>query len=138
MYNTHNAARATGQGNCDTPRYFVSTKRGWRRYVPPTGEAPFAVMHRGRWCPVFRAATDAEYFRDHPEAAWRFTVRRFSASYFTFESITRDGSTIADGDVWDVYGKLDYCGGSPRERLRRAARRLLADPNRAYPAAWVA
>lgn len=99
------------------------------------GEAPFAVMHRGRWCAVFCAATDAEYFRDHPEAAWLFTVRRHNRDYFTFKIVTRDGSTIADGDVWDVYGKINHASvDTPRERLRAAVERLLADPNRSYGA----
>ncbi len=139
MYNTHNAARATGQGNCDTPRYFVSTKRGWRRYVPPTGEAPFAVQIRDKWHLVHRAATDSEFFAAHPGSPYRMTVRRHSRDYFEFRIITRDGSTIADADTWDVYGKIDHASeDTPRERLRAATERLLADPNRAYPAAWAA
>jgi hypothetical protein len=90
-------------------------------------------MYRGRWCPVFRGATDAEYFAAHPEAAWRWTTQQFSRDYFTFRIITRDGSTIADGDRWDFEAAVNRVGGgSPLERLRRAASRLLTDPNRAY------
>lgn len=119
----------------DHPRYLIETKRGLRPYnLQPGEEVPFAVMYRGQCCLVVRAATDAEYFTDHPEAAWRFTAyhRQWHLpGYFDFEIVTSDGSTVATGDLWDVYGKLGYCGGSPRERLRRAARRLLTDPNRA-------
>lgn len=135
MY-TDTAQRAMQSGS--SPRYYVETQRGMRPYAP-TGEAPFMVQVRGKWCLVYRAATDAEYFADHPEAAWRFTVRRHSRDYFEFRIITRDGRTIADGDTWDVYGKIDHASeDTPRDRLRAAAERLLADPNRAYPAAWAA
>lgn len=121
------------------PCYFIATKRGMRPYDLRPGDAvPFAVMHRGRWCPVFRAVADTEYFADHPMAQHRMTARRHSRNYFEFRIITRNGSTIADGDTWDIYGAADYGGGSPLERFRRVARCLLADPNRAYPAAWVA
>ena len=121
-------------------RYFIATKRGLRPYnLRPGDEVPFAVQVRGKWCLVYRAAPDAEYLTGHPEAAWRFTARRHSRDYFEFRIVTRDGSTIADGDVWDVYGKLDHSsGGTRRDRLRMAVERLLADPNRAYPAAWAA
>lgn len=133
----NNAHSANRSGS--SPRYFIETRRGMRPYMPSGGDAPFAVMHRGRWCLVYRGCADAEYFADHPEAAWRFTVRRHSRDYFEFRIITRDGGTIADGDRWDVYGKLDHAsGGTPRERLRAAAEQLLVDPNRAYPAVWVA
>lgn len=63
---------------------------------------------------------------------------RFTASlcwhnrdYFTLRIRTHDGDRISDGDRWDFENALSRSGGgSPVERLRRAFRRLLADPNR--------
>jgi hypothetical protein len=115
----------------DPPRYYISTKRGFQPYKPkPGGDAPFAVVHRGRWCLVYRAQGDAEYFADHPDAAWRMTVRWFNPNFFVFKIVTRDGGLISTGDRWDISARMDRCGGSPLECLRRTVRRLLADPNR--------
>lgn len=122
------------RGHSNSSRYFISTKSGMRPIAVPPGESPLAIVHRGRWYAVFRAAIDEEYFRDHPNASWRMTFRRISRTYFTYEITVRDGSIISEGDMWDVYGAMDYCGGSALERLRRAARRLLADQNRTYRA----
>jgi hypothetical protein len=112
----------------DTPQYFIYTKRG-------TGEAPFAIWYRGRWCPVFRSVTDEEYFAAHPEAAWRFTTRRLPfhhRDYFEFTIVTRDGRTEATGDRWDFEAAADLTTDSFQDRLKATIERLLADPNRAY------
>jgi hypothetical protein len=74
--------------------------------------------------------TNAEYFADHPDAAWRMTVRWFNPNFFVFKIVTREGGLISTGDRWDISARMDRCGGSPLERLRRTVRRLLADPNR--------
>jgi hypothetical protein len=68
----------------------------------------------------------------------KFTLelRWHSASYFSFRIVARDGSRIASGDQWDLLARLDNAGGgSPLERLQRALRRVLGDPNRSMQAA---
>jgi hypothetical protein len=130
VQNFFTANRSVSQPPSNNCNYFIATKSGLRAITVPPGEAAFAVMHRGRWHVVFRAATDAEYFADHPEAAYRGTIRRHSASYFEFRIVTRVGRRVCIGDRWDIHGKMDLGGGSPRERLHRVARRLLADQNR--------
>lgn len=65
----------------------------------------------------------------------RFTasLRWSNPGYFTIHIRAHDGTRIADGDRWDIAARLDSAGGgSPLERLRRAFRRILADPNRSY------
>lgn len=134
MCNTHNAARATGQGNCDTPRYFVSIKRGWRRYVPPTGEAPFAVQIRDKWHLVHRAATDSEFFAAHPGSPYRMTVRPLNPDdpwIFRVGITTRDGGGVHEGcDNFDFAAALNHVGGGTRrERLKATVCRMLCNPN---------
>jgi hypothetical protein len=61
------------------------------------------------------------------------TIRRFNRDYFTFKITTRDGTLVSEGDRWDWLGKFALTGGcSPLERIQRAVRFLLADPNRTY------
>lgn len=86
-----------------------------------------------------RKASDKSRRRSRP-CDQHLCFERFTASlrwhnrdYFTIRICTHDGARIADGDRWDIAARLDSAGGgSPVERLRRALRRLLADPNRSY------
>lgn len=131
---TNNQEPRERQANFDRPRYFIYLKNGRLRPVDAT-PGTFAVFYRGRWCPVFRGESDAEFFRDHPEAAWRWTICQLPEhhpDYFAFAIVTRDGRTIATGDRWDVEVAADMIDGSLRERAKAIAERLLADPNRVY------
>lgn len=131
-----------------SPRYYISTKSGFRPYKPQPGvEVPFAVMHRGRWCLVHRAQTDAEYFNARPEAAWRMTTCHkpwHARDYYEYRITTRDGTLESMGDRWDVEAKLSrawseaetnlgrFGSDSPLQRMRRAVEHLLADLNRTF------
>lgn len=133
MYNTGNETRTTGQGNCNSPHYYLNTKRGLQRYVPPTDEAPFAAQIKGKWHLVHRAVTDSEFLAAHPDAP-RMTVRPLNPSdpwIFRVRITTRVNGSVHDGcDNFDVYGALSHFGsGSRRERLKAAVRRMLCDPN---------
>lgn len=133
MYNTHNSARTTEQANCNSPRYYLNTKRGWRRYVPPGDEAPFAVKVRGKWHLVHRATTDSEFFAAHPDTP-RLTARPIDPSdpwIYRVNITTACGDTIIYGcDNFDVSGAVSHVSGTTRrERFTAAARRMLCDPN---------
>ncbi|WP_438275130.1 hypothetical protein [Nitrobacter sp.] len=122
------------QANSDRPRYFILLKSGRLRPVD-VQPGTFCVRFHGRWHIVVRGESDAEFFRDHPEAAWRFTTRRLPfhhRDYFEFTIVTRDGRTEATGDRWDFEAAADLTTGSFQDRMRATAEILLADPNRAY------
>jgi hypothetical protein len=139
--NTSNAARTTGQANCNSPRYYLNTKRGLQRYMPPGAEAPFAVQIKGKWHLVHRAVTDAEFFTTHPDSPYRVTARRvFRREFFEVDVITRDGAVTGCADSYDLQGKFCQDGlfiqpADRRARVKAAVRALLNDPNRYHGAA---
>jgi hypothetical protein len=131
---TNNQESSEHQVDSDRPQFFIFLRSGRLRPVDVPAGA-FAVRFHGRLCPVFRGATDREYFAEHPEAEFRLTTRRspnFHRDYFEFTIVTRDGRTEATGDRWDVEAAADLTTGSFQDRLRATAEILLADPNRAY------
>jgi hypothetical protein len=132
--NTNKVARTTGRDNSDSPRYFVSTKHGWQRYMPPTGDSPFAVMIKGELHLIHRAVTDAEFFATHPDAGYRMTARPLRpADPWIFRvriTTPNDGGVHTGCDSADVYGALNHVGGgSRREMLTAAARQMLGNPS---------
>jgi hypothetical protein len=86
-----NAPRAQ-QDRSDNPQFFICLKNGrWHPVDVPAGEAPLAIWYRGRWCPVFRAESDAEFFAAYPEAKFRLTLHRsrwHSPDCFSFTIVT--------------------------------------------------
>jgi hypothetical protein len=128
------------QGICNSPQYFICLKNGrWRPVDVPPGT--LAVMFHGRWCPVFHAASDAEYFRDHPEAKFRLMVRSNPVyrDCFTFRLSTRDPEVFATGDSgdWRYYDRKRYA--TPREFMIAECERLLAHRHRcSNPERWLA
>lgn len=129
------------QDRSDSPQYFIHLKNGCLRpvKVPPS---TFAVKFHGRWCPVFRAATDAEFFAANPEAKFRLTLHRspfFRPDYFTFTISTRDPKVYAIGDRWDFWDYSAKRYGTPREYWVSECERMLAHPHRcSNPERWVA
>ena len=128
---------ALARGSYSIPRYFVSTKRGWRRYVPPRGgDVPFVVLLRGRWRVVHRAESDAEFFAAHPDALYRATACRiFHREFFALNIVVRDGALSGYSDNYDLVSKLwrddiFHLGGSLRERVQAGIRALLNDQHR--------
>lgn len=101
--------------------------------MPPSGgDVPFAVEIKGELHLIYRAMTDAEFFAAHPDAGYRMTARPLNPNdpwTFRVKITTRDGGD-ARADNFDVYGALNHVGGgSRRERLKAAVRRILGNPN---------
>lgn len=127
---TNNQEPRERQAKFDRPRYFIYLKSGRLRPVD-VQPGTFCVRFHGRLYPVFRGESDAEFFRDHPEAQFRLTTRASTVyqNEFTFEITTRDPEVYATGDNYDFrdHGADQY--DSPREFVLAECRRLLADPH---------
>ena len=131
MCNIHNAASNGWQGFCNSPRYFISTKHGWRRYVPTGGAVPFAVKVRGKWHLVHRATSDAEFFATHPDAAHRLTVRQLAPKPWAVRVrvAERSGEDILADNFDFAVEAYRADGGTRGERWEATICRMLRNPN---------